>query len=333
MKLFGLKKDHVDLIKKVFEDVFGSESDVKVYLFGSRATGTQKKNSDIDLAFKSKAKDLDQKISVVKEKLEESNLPYIVDLLNWDKILKEYFPSVNKNKVPFWTPRDIERFSPWRICPLGQHWVVRHDRNLKTGTLVDRDGHCRKNPSGKDILKGDEIDLIPHLKIFQNPNEVVTVDNFGYGKLGNQYDHLINGWTSYWNDVFKVNPPLHPNYVKVLIATESSFRNKAVNKTNKIVNGDAQGLVQIMQITQKYLRGYRKELKNHLVDLKPEEFWEPNKNICAAVRWLFRKRELITKPGKTTNWVDVLYAYKGASKSKDSPEKRALEKHLKMIHE
>jgi hypothetical protein len=62
---------------------------------------------------------------------------------------------------------------------------------------------------------------------------------------------------------------------------------------------------------------------DHYVELEDHELWEPNKNICAAVRWLFRKRDkaegrLERKP----TWEEVLIEYKGRTKSKTEETKR-----------
>ncbi|RUM60158.1 MAG: nucleotidyltransferase domain-containing protein, partial [Persephonella sp.] len=57
------------------------ETDVKVYLFGSRATGKNTIYSDIDLAIKSNS-DIKKKISILREILDESYLPYKVDIID-----------------------------------------------------------------------------------------------------------------------------------------------------------------------------------------------------------------------------------------------------------
>ncbi|WP_210394366.1 nucleotidyltransferase family protein [Sulfurospirillum diekertiae] len=58
----------------------------EVILFGSRARGTHKKASDVDLAIKGKNIDLNT-LSKLKYKLdEETNLPYFFDVVIYDKI-------------------------------------------------------------------------------------------------------------------------------------------------------------------------------------------------------------------------------------------------------
>ncbi len=78
--------------------------------------------------------------------------------------------------------------------------------------------------------------------------------------------------------------------VKALIMTESSFRPKKNNRLNE--KRTAYGLMQIMTQTMKYLGGYRKELRNHLLQIDLKDINDPVLNIAAGVRWLFRKKEI-----------------------------------------
>ena len=259
-----------------------------------------------------------------------------IELLNWIDTVGGIIPKKNVYKIPFFSTSEIKEINLWRVCPIGEHWVRRHDRQKKH--LEDVDGHCRKNKSKKDQLKGDEIDLISKHELFKNPQLKATPNNLGFekvGKTGNQFDNLINGWVAYWNDVFKTDPPLHPNFVKALMATESGFNPKSIAPNNNKKIGFARGLMQITERTQRQLAGDEKELKDHLVILDDEEVWDPNKNICAGIRWLFRKREIVKSQIKRDpTWREVLMGYKGridsqTNKTKDVQKK--LNKFLKQL--
>ena len=68
------------------------KSNIKVYLFGSRARGDASKYSDVDLGLISKDKIDNKTLSELKEIIEESHIPYqvdVVDLSNVSKIFKE----------------------------------------------------------------------------------------------------------------------------------------------------------------------------------------------------------------------------------------------------
>ena len=59
---------------------------VKIYLFGSRATGKAHKLSDVDLALLPLQPLPAHFISQLKEKIEESTLPYSVDLIDLTEV-------------------------------------------------------------------------------------------------------------------------------------------------------------------------------------------------------------------------------------------------------
>lgn len=102
----------------------------------------------------------------------------------------------------------------WRKCPLGEHWVKEHPRNVPVSeknpdgiTIVD--GHCRTNLSRHEIFVVDEIYEISaqHFKSLKNKPKA---DAMGFPK-GNDYDDLIAGWTQFWNEIFKPKVPLDPD--------------------------------------------------------------------------------------------------------------------------
>ena len=62
---------------------------LQVWAFGSRVKGTARASSDLDLVFF--AKDSDKaKLSLLREALEESLLPYAVDMLVWQDISPDF---------------------------------------------------------------------------------------------------------------------------------------------------------------------------------------------------------------------------------------------------
>ncbi len=77
---------------KFIEDVFLKNlPGAEVFIFGSRATGENlKKTSDLDLVIKSSSKITFNQMFLLREALQESNLPYRVDLLDWDNLSEEF---------------------------------------------------------------------------------------------------------------------------------------------------------------------------------------------------------------------------------------------------
>lgn len=312
MRSFGLTNEELKKIKELFQKHFGDLPDSKIYLFGSRAKGEHKKYSDIDLAVKSKEKDINKRIALFKEDWEQTKIPYKVDITSWKNLYKPYLPDIRRSKKILWLPEDRE-LHPWRICPYGQHWVVRHPRFPLGRQIQDVDGHCRRNTSGKDRLKGDEIDLISKSSFFQETRPLPCPYS-GKARIPNadDFDVLIAGWCKYWNDIFKPETPIEPNFVKALIESETHFRPEQKTPNKKLRVGPARGLIQITEETWRTLKNQTGELKDFYVDLSKDELFDPAKNICVGIRWLFRKKEVLQKRIKAEpSWTEVMLEYKG----------------------
>lgn len=74
---------------KTIQDILNKYSDVEtVYIFGSRATGSFKHGSDIDLAVINGGVD-NKTIGRIKGDFEESSLPYRVDIVLYPAITHE----------------------------------------------------------------------------------------------------------------------------------------------------------------------------------------------------------------------------------------------------
>lgn len=311
MRNYGFLPSELAELKKLLQKHFGDLTDVKVYLFGSRAKGDHKKFSDVDLAIQSKSKDVSSRIAQFQSEWEESRIPYRLDVTNWKDVFKPYLPEIRRTRKILWQPEDRE-LHPWRVCPYGQHWVVRHPRLPVGRQLQDVDGHCRKNPSNKDQLDGQEIEFISSLPDFLSTKPLPGL-YVGKVQIKNSetYDHLIAGWCRYWNEILKPQTPIDVGFVKALMHSESTFdpMAQAKNKNKRI--GMARGLIQITEQTWRILKDRKGEIKDHYIDLKKEELFEPSKNICASIRWIFWKRELLKKKLKAEpEWVDVMINYK-----------------------
>ncbi len=76
---FESKIKSIDELKDFLRDYFESD-EVELFLFGSRARGDYNRFSDIDLGIYKK-KNVDLKISLLREILENSNLLFKVDIV------------------------------------------------------------------------------------------------------------------------------------------------------------------------------------------------------------------------------------------------------------
>lgn len=82
MSFFGLSSIYIIKINLVFQQYSNIE---EVIIFGSRAKGNYRDNSDIDLAIKGKAIDLST-LQQIENKLEELFIPNFIDLIVFDNI-------------------------------------------------------------------------------------------------------------------------------------------------------------------------------------------------------------------------------------------------------
>jgi uncharacterized protein len=70
----------------------------RVWLFGSRARGDHRPSSDIDLLYESPT-NIARTISEINEALEESRLPFKVDIVKMDELAQSYRENVLQDRV------------------------------------------------------------------------------------------------------------------------------------------------------------------------------------------------------------------------------------------
>lgn len=208
----------------------------------------------------------------------------------------------------------------WRICPEGEHYVKAHalhippSKNNPHGKIVTRKAHCAKCTSSRDTLSYDELQCIAQSRFseLEGPPTAKALKKFDNA---DEFDMHIRGWTQYWNSVFNSSEPLDPNLVKALIASESSFRVVLRTPTKNPKLGDACGLMQLTNSTIRILRNHRGEIKEHFIAVSDDEIFDPSANICAGIRWLFRKKVTAAARLKhPATWDDSVAEYKGILK-------------------
>lgn len=211
---------------------------------------------------------------------------------------------------------------PWRLCPQGQFFRKKHKQSpyvRSNGKAVRGSIHpneCVINKTGKDQLYAEEAREIAarHFGALTNLPSAGILSMYPNEK---NFDAMIAGWTKYWNDILQPTQALDENLVKALIATESGFVETASNKKRGIRR--ARGLMQVTDETVKLLSSRSKELKDHYINLTADDMLDPNLSICAGIRWLFRKREILLARNKNVSWPEVVLEYKSYS-SLDSPQ-------------
>jgi len=93
---------NINNLKEIKEIIF-TYLDLKkdqVFIFGSRAQNNAKKFSDLDIGIVSNREIRGYILEEIKEKFEESDLPYIIDLVNFADVSKEFRKQAMQKLLP-----------------------------------------------------------------------------------------------------------------------------------------------------------------------------------------------------------------------------------------
>lgn len=83
-----MSSGYEDRIIKIIREII-PDPQLKIILYGSRARGDARATSDYDIAIDLSEKIPDRFISRIKEKLENSDIPYKVDIVDLNGIAEE----------------------------------------------------------------------------------------------------------------------------------------------------------------------------------------------------------------------------------------------------
>ena len=96
-----LRRDHLQIVRRILSD---HVPDRTVWVFGSRATYSAKKYSDLDLAILGKEPLGFDEVSALAECFSESDLPMKVDIVDWTRIDESFRRIIRKNAVEVQRP-------------------------------------------------------------------------------------------------------------------------------------------------------------------------------------------------------------------------------------
>ena len=94
----NLEDKYILELKKIVKDFLKTE-DVKIFLFGSRARQDHNLFSDVDIGVLPGDKSAWRKIMFLKERIEESNIPYRVEFVNLKEVSDDFKNEVLKDAI------------------------------------------------------------------------------------------------------------------------------------------------------------------------------------------------------------------------------------------
>lgn len=97
-EIFGLPLSEKTRIQTIFSAILKPNYDYKIYVFGSRALGTHRQYSDVDLLVESKPPVSQSQLDQIKELIEKTDTPFVYDLVTLETLKPEYAQKIHTDK-------------------------------------------------------------------------------------------------------------------------------------------------------------------------------------------------------------------------------------------
>ncbi|MFN3454468.1 MAG: nucleotidyltransferase family protein [Pseudobdellovibrio sp.] len=95
---FGLEEDQYQILENIIISPL-KKYGAKVWIFGSRAKGTHRKFSDVDLMYEAQNELPKGFVFEITSQLEESNFEYKLDLVHRKDVAQSYKDSIESSKI------------------------------------------------------------------------------------------------------------------------------------------------------------------------------------------------------------------------------------------
>lgn len=95
--MIDLAPEHLQVIKRILKRHLPGR---EIWVFGSRATGCAKKYSDLDLAVIGSVPLTLAQLALLEHELDESELPFKVDIVDWASIDGSFREIIRKTAKP-----------------------------------------------------------------------------------------------------------------------------------------------------------------------------------------------------------------------------------------
>ncbi|MGK5083158.1 nucleotidyltransferase domain-containing protein [Bdellovibrionota bacterium FG-1] len=98
MNTFGLTSTQFNTLSEILKNGIGPTPPFKAWVFGSRARGTHRPYSDLDLLIESTPPISPRQKELLQEAFEESDLPFKVDLVISENLLEAYRKNIMEER-------------------------------------------------------------------------------------------------------------------------------------------------------------------------------------------------------------------------------------------
>ncbi len=101
-----IRPDHLEIVLDILRENLAP--DVKVWVFGSRASWATKRSSDLDLALEGADK-IDRKVrGALEDAFEDSDLPYTVDIVDMNRVSDKFRRVVEMRRTRLTWSSDVK---------------------------------------------------------------------------------------------------------------------------------------------------------------------------------------------------------------------------------
>ena len=107
--------------QKIIESILDQYKDYTFYYYGSRVKGLSETTSDLDVLIKGSHEMPLSRLQELKEKFDNSNLPYIVNFSDYYKINKDFFVRIKSDLFPY----------NWQEVKLAELATIKYGKNQK----------------------------------------------------------------------------------------------------------------------------------------------------------------------------------------------------------
>ena len=145
--LVDIRPDHLRIVQDVLRDHL--PAGIRVWVFGSRAQWSAREGSDLDLALEGERK-LDRKvIAALTDALEDSDLPYTVDVVDLNRISKQFRQIVDSHKVSLSLGTGRDEVTEWTTMPFSEAVTVNPPVRLEHGSCYPFVDMAAVNPGSR----------------------------------------------------------------------------------------------------------------------------------------------------------------------------------------